>query len=58
MKKFLIPLLCTAILLLCGGCDLSDKVRIGTAAEGGNYYILDVYKRQDRGYAWLRLFLW
>ena len=32
MKKFLIPLLCTAILLLCGGCDLSDKVRIGTAA--------------------------
>mgnify|MGYP004428252715 CR=1 FL=1 len=31
MKKFLIPLLCTAILLLCGGCDLSDKVRIGTA---------------------------
>ena len=39
MKKFLIPLLCTAILLLCGGCDLSDKVRIGTAAEGGNYYI-------------------
>lgn len=39
MKKFLIPLLCSAILLLCGGCDLSDKVRIGTAAEGGNYYI-------------------
>ena len=38
MKKFLIPLLCSAILLLCG-CDLSDKVRIGTAAEGGNYYI-------------------
>ena len=39
MKKFLIPLLCSAILLLCGGCNLSDKVRIGTAAEGGNYYI-------------------
>lgn len=39
MKKFLIPLLCSAILLLCGGCDLSNKVRIGTAAEGGNYYI-------------------
>lgn len=39
MKKFLIPLLCSAILLLCGGCNLSDKVRIGTAAEGGYYYI-------------------
>ena len=39
MKKFLIPLLCSAILLLCGGCDLNNKVRIGTAAEGGNYYI-------------------
>lgn len=39
MKKFLIPLLCTAILLLCGGCDINNKIRIGTAAEGGNYYI-------------------
>ena len=37
MKKFLIPLLCSAILLLCGGCDLNTKVSIGTAAEGGNY---------------------
>lgn len=39
MKKFIIPLLCTIILLICTACGINDKVRIGTAAEGGNYYI-------------------
>ncbi len=39
MKKFFIPLVCTIILLVNTGCGINDKVRIGTAAEGGNYYI-------------------